>query len=49
MKPIRQVAVEMAKKGHIQILRKGKGVSDPDSFRGVYRLALPSASEPSDP
>lgn len=49
MKPIRQNAVEMAKAGQIRILRKGKCVTDPDSFRGVYRLALPDASEPSDP
>jgi hypothetical protein len=44
MKPIRQVAVEMARAGQIRILRKGKSVADPDSFRGVYRLALPDDS-----
>jgi hypothetical protein len=43
MKPIRQVAVEMARTGQIRILRKGKSVADPESFRGVYRLALPEA------
>lgn len=49
MKPIRQVAVEMAAAGQIQILRKGKRVADPDSFRGVYRLALPDACKPANP
>jgi hypothetical protein len=49
MKPVRQVAVEMAKAGQIRILRKGKAVAEPDGFRGVYRLALPLVSEPSDP
>ena len=39
MKPLRLAAVEMAKAGEIEILRKGKPV-DPDRFRGVYRLAL---------
>jgi hypothetical protein len=43
MKPLRMVAVEMAKAGEIEILRKGKPV-DPSQFRGVYRLALPSRS-----
>jgi hypothetical protein len=43
MKPIRQVAVEMAKAGEIRILRKGKDVADPEGFRGVYRLALPGS------
>lgn len=33
----------MAKQGEIEILRKGKPVN-PDSFRGVYRLAFPSIS-----
>ncbi|WP_420409240.1 DUF3253 domain-containing protein [Hoeflea sp.] len=45
MKPIRQVAVDMAKAGEIRILRKGKDVADPDDFRGVYRLALPGPSK----
>lgn len=40
MKPLRAIAVEMAKQGEIEIRRKGKR-ADPDSFRGVYRLALP--------
>ncbi|WP_422369925.1 DUF3253 domain-containing protein [Hoeflea sp.] len=48
MKPIRQVAVDMAKAGEIRILRKGKDVADPEDFRGVYRLALPGASKVSE-
>ena len=46
MKPLRAVAVEMAKSGALVILRKTKPV-DPSDFRGVYRLALP-AGTPSD-
>ncbi len=42
MKPLRAVAVEMAKDGAIEIRRKGKTV-DPSGFRGVYRLALPGS------
>lgn len=41
MKPLRAVAVDMAKAGELEILRKSKPV-DPSNFRGVYRLALPS-------
>ncbi|MEM5495203.1 DUF3253 domain-containing protein [Hoeflea sp. AS16] len=40
MKPLRAVAVDMAKAGDLEILRKGKPV-DPSNFRGVYRLGLP--------
>lgn len=47
MKPVRSVAVDMAKAGEIEIRRKGKAV-DPTSFRGVYRLALPAAQVPGD-
>ena len=43
MNPIRHAAVRLMKEGRIVILRKGRPV-DPDDFRGVYRLALPSAS-----
>lgn len=45
MKPLRAVAVEMAKAGELDILRKSKPV-DPSDFRGVYRLALPAAQTP---
>ena len=45
MKPLRAAAVEMAKAGEIDILRKSKPV-DPSKFRGVYRLALPAAQIP---
>lgn len=46
MKPLRSVAIEMAKAGELVILRKARPV-DPSDFRGVYRLALP-AGAPSD-
>jgi hypothetical protein len=44
MKPLRAVAVEMARNGEIVILRKGKP-ADPSAFRGVYRLALTSGND----
>lgn len=40
MREVRAVAVGMARKGQISILRKGKPV-DPEDFKGVYRLSLP--------
>ncbi len=40
MKTVRVRAVALAKRGEIQITRKGKAV-DPDQFKGVYRLRLP--------
>lgn len=43
MQPIRRVAVRMMKEGRLVITRKGRPV-DPDDFRGVYRLSLPSPS-----
>lgn len=46
MKPLRAVAIEMAKAGELVILRKARPV-DPSDFRGVYRLALPGGT-PSD-
>tara|TARA_B100000676_G_scaffold281187_1_gene306016 strand:- start:1277 stop:1600 length:324 start_codon:yes stop_codon:yes gene_type:complete len=36
---VRQQAKYLARKGHIEILRKGKPV-DPNDFKGVYRLRL---------
>ena len=42
MGPVRRTAVRLMKEGRILILRKGRPV-DPDDFRGIYRLALPSA------
>lgn len=45
MKPVRAVAVAMARAGDIEIRRKGR-VVDPDGFRGLYRLALPSGALP---
>lgn len=41
MRHVRSAAVHLARNGHIEILRKGKPV-DPENFKGVYRLALPS-------
>lgn len=48
MKPLRAVAVDMAKAGEIEIRRKGK-VVDPTGFRGVYRLALPGPQASPEP
>jgi hypothetical protein len=42
MPAIRKVAVRLAKAERIVILRKGHPV-DPNDFRGLYRLALPTA------
>jgi hypothetical protein len=44
MQSVRQAAVRLMKQGRIIILRKGRPV-DPDDFRGIYRLTLPSPSE----
>lgn len=38
---VRACAVGLARQGRLVIYRKGKPV-DPDDFRGVYRLGLPS-------
>lgn len=48
MKPVRGVAVDMARAGEIEIRRKGKPV-DPEGFRGVYRLALPAPKSDGEP
>ncbi|PZU87594.1 MAG: DUF3253 domain-containing protein [Chelatococcus sp.] len=42
MQPIRRAAVKLMKEGRLVITRKGRPV-DPDDFRGVYRLSLPSS------
>lgn len=39
---VKAAAVRLAKRGGVSIYRKGKPV-DPDDFRGVYRIGLPSA------
>lgn len=44
MRQVRNVAVGLARKGEISILRKGKPV-DPDDFKGVYRLSLPATPD----
>ena len=46
MRPVRAVAVGLARAGRLVITRHGKPV-DPDGFKGVYRLRLPDAA--SDP
>jgi hypothetical protein len=38
--PIRRAAVALAQAGRLVIYRKGKP-TDPNDFRGVYRLGLP--------
>jgi uncharacterized protein DUF3253 len=43
MGPVRRVAVELARAGRIEILRKGKPVP-PEAARGVVRLRAPSAA-----
>ena len=43
MQPVRRAAVKLMKEGRLVITRKGRPV-DPDDFRGVYRLVLPTAS-----
>lgn len=40
---VRRAAVALAREGRLVIYRKGKPV-DPDDFRGVYRLGLPTAT-----
>ncbi len=39
---VRTAAVGLARKGRLVVYRKGKP-ADPDDFRGVYRLGLPSS------
>lgn len=39
MKPVRTVAVELARAGQVVVMRKGR-VVDPESFKGVYRIGL---------
>ena len=41
---VRRTAVGMAASGDLAIKRKGKPV-DPNSFKGIYRLALPGAGD----
>lgn len=41
MPDIRRAAVRLANEGRLVITRKGKPV-DPNDFKGVYRLSLPS-------
>jgi len=39
MRHIRAAAVHLARQGQVVILRKGKPV-DPETFKGVYRIAI---------
>ena len=43
MQPVRRAAVQLMKEGRVVILRKGRPV-DPDSFKGTYRIALPTTT-----
>jgi hypothetical protein len=40
MKGVRAAAVALAREGRLQILRKGKPVTDLDDLRGVIRLRI---------
>jgi hypothetical protein len=42
LQEVRRTAVKLAIHGKLVIYRKGK-IADPNEFRGVYRLGLPSA------
>ncbi len=44
LKDVRAEAIRLHKAGEITILRKGKPVADPDTFKGVWRLSLPPQS-----
>ena len=51
MKPVRRVAVRLARAGVVEIRRKNKPV-DPSNFKGVYRIGLstpPGADERASP
>ncbi|MFN3312776.1 MAG: DUF3253 domain-containing protein [Hyphomonas sp.] len=43
LKDVRAEAIRLRKAGTIAIYRKGKPVEDPDRFKGVYRLGLPTS------
>jgi Protein of unknown function (DUF3253) len=42
LKDVRAEAIRLHKVGTIAIYRKGKPVENPDTFKGVYRLGLPT-------
>ena len=42
LKDVRAEAIRLHNAGAIAIYRKGKPVDNPDTFKGVYRLGLPS-------
>ena len=45
LKDVRAEAIRLAKAGEISIYRKGVA-TDPDTFKGVYRLGLPGKALP---
>lgn len=46
--PVRNAAQRLAREGRVEVLRKGKPVTDPSEMRGVIRLRAP-ATPPSTP
>ncbi|GLQ07148.1 DUF3253 domain-containing protein [Sneathiella chinensis] len=40
MTAVRQQAIHLARKGRLEIVRKGE-VADPNDFKGLYKLRLP--------
>jgi len=40
MTAVRQQAISLARKGEIEIIRRGE-VADPNDFKGLYKLRLP--------
>ncbi|MBL4740702.1 MAG: DUF3253 domain-containing protein [Sneathiella sp.] len=40
MTAVRQQAISLARKGRLDIIRKGE-VADPNDFKGLYKLRLP--------
>lgn len=40
MTAVRQQAISLARKGRLNIIRKGE-VADPNDFKGLYKLRLP--------
>jgi hypothetical protein len=40
MGPVRTAAVQLAREGHVEVLRKGKPVNPEEEIRGVIRLRM---------
>jgi len=45
---VKAAATRLARRGRLAIYRKGKPV-DPETFKGVYRIGLPPASDGDEP